>query len=297
MRTLTAFALFAAAASAQIPLPNYSSSFSTSNATRGYYFTAPTTMFVNGLQVPDERNAGAQAVALYKLSAPPPQYSGSISVTPVFFAAVPNTDVIRFAPVIFQKGDVVAVLGGAGAANSVMNNSYGSGNYASRVNGQPINLLRFLMQANIANNKGVGNVSAEGNGSIARVRMFVIGQGAQLPYGKSSGAGSLVVSDPNPPSIGFTGQFQVVPGGTNQGALLLLGTSKISAPTPYGQLLVGLPFLSTAFLPTLPSAGTPVSIALPKDTNLLNANVLFQAAILSGTQLTLTNGMDWTINN
>ncbi|MCA8970917.1 MAG: hypothetical protein KDC95_14070 [Planctomycetes bacterium] len=297
MRLPLSLVLLSATAIAQIPLPNYSGPFKAS-ATRGYFFTAPTTVVVTGLQVPDEAKVGKQVVALYKLSAPPPAYSQSVAVTPVFYAAATNNDVIPIVPPqIFQKGDVVAVLGAAGDASGTIVNSYGSGNYSSRVSGQPITLLRCLMQTNIATSNGVGQMSSEGNGSIARVRMFVIGQGQQVPYGATAAGGELTVSDPNPPSINYTAQFQVVPAGTNQGALLLIGASRLNINTPYGVLLVSLPFLATGVLPSLPSTGSPVSIALPNDTNLLGAIVNWQAGVINAPNIALTNAMEWKIGN
>ncbi|MCB9920156.1 MAG: hypothetical protein H6832_17275 [Planctomycetes bacterium] len=297
MRLPLTFALLSATAIAQIPLPNYTGAF-TASATRGFYFTAPGPMIVNGLQVPDEAKRGKQVVALYKLTAAPPQYSQTVSVTPVFYAATTNNDVIPVVPPqIFQQGDVVAVLGAAGDASGSIVNSYGAGNYASHVNGQPITLLRCLMQTNIAASNGVGLMSAEGTASIARVRIFVVGQGQQLPYGAAAAGGELTVSDPNPPSINYTAQFQVVPAGTNQGALLLIGTSRLNVNTPYGVLLVNLPFLATGVLPTLPSTGSPVSIALPNDTNLLGAIINWQAGVINAPNLALTNAMEWKIGN
>lgn len=297
MLRLASFLLLSATAVAQIPLPDFTSTFS-SGATRGYFFTAPATMVVRALQVPDETNKGAQVVALYRLTAPPPQYSATVQVTPVFYAAVANTDVIPVTPpVIFQKGEVVAVLGAAGPTSGTISNSYGAGNYTSRVAGQPITLLRCLMQTNIGASNGVGLMSAEGTGSIARVRMFVIGQGEQVTYGASTAGGTLKVSDPNPPSISYTGQFQVVPPGTNQGAILLLSGSRFSAPTPYGELLVGLPFAGSFVLPTLPNSGSPVAIPLPNDQSLLNVVVTWQAGIVNAPNITLSNAIEWRIAN
>lgn len=287
------------AANAQIPLSPYASTFTGTAATRGYFFQTNIPMTVTGLQVPDERNIGMQVVALYKMAAAPPQYSASVPLTPVFYGQVTNPDIIPVVPpVTFQPGDWVGVLGAAGAPNGTLYNSYGTGNFTSRVLGQPITLLRMLMQANIGNTQGVGNVSAEGTAQIARVRMFVAGQGAAVRYGTSSGTGSLNVSDPFPPSIGFNGELLVVPGSTtNTGGVLLLGVTRGSlAIPPFGQLLVGLPILAILPVPgPIPAAGTPVTLAVPNDPGLLNGVVTFQAGIVDAGALTLTNGLQWTV--
>jgi hypothetical protein len=283
---------------AQLPLSNYTSTFSSTTATRGYFFQAPTMFVVTGLQVPDEMNVGSQVVALYKMSAAPPQYSASVPVTPVFFAAVTNGDVIPVVPpVVFQQGDWVGVLGAAGAANSTLRNSYGAGNYPSRVLGTPVTLLRFLMQANIGNNSGVGNVSAEGTASIARVRMFVGGQGAAVTYGTGTGNNTLAVSDPLPPSLGFNGEFRVRAGAaTNLGGVLLVGGSRASVPTPWGTLLVNVPFLATVTLPgPVPVTGLPITVAIPNDPSLAGVVLTFQAGIADTAGVALTNGLQWTV--
>jgi hypothetical protein len=294
---LAAPVLAAASVFAQIPLSVYTSTFSSASATRGYYFQAPVNFVVTGLQVPDEMNAGAQVVALYRMTAPPPQYSASVPVTPVFYAAASNVDVIPVTPpVIYQQGDWVGVLGAAGTANATLRNSYGAGNYTSRVLNNPITLLRFLMQANIGNNMGVGNVSAEGTASIARVRMFVAGQGEAVTYGTGAGLNALLVSDPNPPSIGYNAGFTVRPAtGTNIGGVLVIGTARANLPTPWGTLLVNPPFLTAISLPgPIPIGGLPITTMIPNDPSLSGAVLTFQAGIVDMSVVGLTNGLQWT---
>jgi len=294
-------ALLASAASAQIALPNYTSTF-TSNATRGFFFQTPVPFVLTHVQVPDETNKGKQMVAIYKLTGAPPAFSASVNVTPLFFkTGVDSKQLITVSPaLIFAKDDWVAVLGACGPNTGSVSNSYGTGNYSSSILGQPIKLLRCLIQTNLASVSGKYAMSSEGNGSIARVRLFVAGHGRAEKYGTGTGLGSipapeLAVSDPSPPSIGTTAAMILKPGTTsNTGGVLAI--SNMQSNIKIGPLtLLAFPFFTTLGVPgPIPSAGSTIKFPIPNDSKLLGVRATFQAAVGVTGGVTLTDGMLWT---
>ena len=180
--------LIAGIASTQtlIPLPSYSSTFSVSGATRGFYFQTPVDFMVTGLRVPDEKNHGLQNVAVYNMAAKPPAFSATATGGLVFFkAGEPSSNIIP-AQIPFKKGDWFGVLGACGDT-TIMHNSYGSARFASSVLGQPVTLLRFITQFNLVTTQGTAPYSNEDSGSISRVEVHVqpgatlVGSGTAKP--------------------------------------------------------------------------------------------------------------------
>ncbi|MHC4812142.1 MAG: hypothetical protein ACYTGW_11155 [Planctomycetota bacterium] len=293
--------LMATVAAAQIPLPKYLNTFSAS-ATRGFYFKTPVGFVLTHAQVPDEKNAGKQMVAIYKLTAAPPAFSQTVNVTPLFFkTGVDSKQLIQvIPPLVFKKDDFVAVLGACGPNTGTVHNSYGSGYYPSFILGQPITLSRCLIQSNLAAVSGKGGMSSEGAGSIARVRLFVAGHGRAVQYGNGTGLGSipaptLLPSDPLPPSINKQAEMFLIPGtASNTGGILAIGILRSNIPTGIGTLL-NSPFLTTMGVAgPIPTAGSSLKFAVPNDNNLLGFRVTFQAAVGVTGGLTLTNGLEWT---
>ncbi len=291
------FLALGASVTAQIPLPKYQRTY-LGSVTRGYYFQAPTNFVITGLQVPDEKKIGKQNVALYRMPKRPPAYSQTLSVKPLFFAAgVDSSKVLPvIPPVVVKKGEWIGVLGACGDASRLYN-SYASAKAPSRVLGVPFTMYRFLMQANIVSNKGVGKVSSEDAFNVSRVRMYVGGQGAAYAYGKTSASTpELMPNDSFPPSINYTGEMilkPVVPG--VKAAVLLVSAGRVSAPTPYGTLLVTLPPLVTLLVPgPIVSTGTPIRFPLPNDTKLLGVKLDFQAAAVTSKPV-LSTAVEWVI--
>jgi hypothetical protein len=257
----------------------------------------PVNFLVVALQVPDETNVGIQNVALYRTSADPTTLP---SITPIFIqTGVPSSQrIVLPTPQMYQVGDWFSVLGACGTATGNMENSYGAATpYPSRVLGMPIQLSRLMLQAHIVPSQGIGQVYTN-TASFARVRVYVVGQGEALSYGTGGGANppSLLVSDPNPPSIGFTGAMLAKPGSANNsGGVLALGTAMSNVPTPFGPLL-NLPQVVHLPIPgPIPSAGTLISLSIPKDPTLLGLNLYFQHAEVQGTTLSLGNGIAWGV--
>jgi hypothetical protein len=293
--------LVATALPAQIALPNYRSSF-TSGATRGFFFKTPVGFVLTHVQVPDEQNKGKQMVAVYRLTGAPPLFSQSVAVTPAFFAtAVDSSKLIPVSPqLVFKKDEWVGVLGACGPNTGSVSNSYGAGNYASSILGQPITLARLLMQSNIAAVSGKGSVSTEAGGSIARVRLFVTGHGRAEKYGKGTGFGTipapeLAPSDPEPPSIGKTAAMILKPGTSNNtGAVLAISTQQSTINIGFGTLLNFPFFLTLPVAGPIPLSGRRIPFAIPNNTSLLKVRATFQAVVGVTGGFTLTDGMLWT---
>ena len=181
MRNVTiviALLLIAGLASAQtmIPIPAFSSTYSGSSQTRGFYFQAPLDFTIVGLRVPDERKHGMQNVAIIKPAVQPPIYPSSATGGLQFYkGGEPSANIIP-CQVNFKKNDWVCILGACGDA-SMMYNSYGNGTYQSNVLGAAVTLNRFLTQTNIAANKGVNapysGFALPNQYSIARVEVYV----------------------------------------------------------------------------------------------------------------------------
>ncbi len=223
MRIAIIIGLLAATASAQMPLPAFSSTFTSGALTRGFYFQAPVGFSIVGLRVPDESNHGLQNVAVYKLAAQPPAYPTTASGGLQFYSGGVASSVVIPANVAFNQGDWVGILGACGDSTT-MRNSYGAGNFSSSVLGQPVTISRFITQTNIVANQGVAAYSSEGAGSIGRVEVWISDvtiQGAGP--GTPGTAMSFGLSSPKDAGL----PYQVA-------------TSLGTGPTPIGQRSLGL---------------------------------------------------------
>jgi hypothetical protein len=283
---------------AQIPVSDFTSTYSYPSHTRGFFFQAPVAFTVIALQVPDETNAGLQNVALYRTPANP---TTSGSVTPVFVqtGVASSQRVPVIPPQQYQVGEWFGVVGACGTATTNMQNSYGATTtpWQSRVLGNPVGLQRLMLQSNVVVSLGVGPLYTN-TASLGRVRVYVAGQGEALQYGPASGPNVPVLRpvDPSPPSIGAVGELLALPGSpANTGAVLTLGLAMSNVPTPFGPLL-NLPHALHVPLPgAVPPAGRRVSLTLPQDTTLLGLQVYFQHAELQATTVALGNGVSWLV--
>jgi len=287
--------------SAQITLPRYTSSFSVSTATRGFFFQTPVAIVVTGLKVPNEKKHALQNVELYKLAGPPPAYSATAQGGQVFLrVGAPSDTVIPVVPpALYQAGDWVGVLGGCGDA-SVMHSSYGQGNFQTTVLGQPITLQRLLTQTNLATSGGNQPYSTESGGSIARVEVYVVGQASGIPYGAGAGLGTLPPAQlisTFPPSINRTARLTLDPGTlSNQGGLVLLSLVKLTIPILHGTLLIAPPGLANFLVPgPIPLAGSPVDLPIPNAQAFFGATFYFQGFVISGMDFSFSNGVEWRI--
>lgn len=186
--TLLGTAVDTAAQGTQIPLPSFTSTFSSASQTRGFYFQAPagSAFAISGLRVPDETRHGLQAVEVVRLSGDP--RLGSVTATQAHFIADAPSATVLTTNVVVSPGEWIGVLGACGDA-AVMHNSYGVGGFSSSVLGASITLNRLQCAANIAATGGNQPVSA-GVGSIGRVEVYVVpasGLAQVTPFGSGCG--------------------------------------------------------------------------------------------------------------
>ncbi|MCA8957096.1 MAG: hypothetical protein KDC87_13550 [Planctomycetes bacterium] len=285
--------VLAASASAQIPMSKFARTFS-SSLTRGFYFQAPTNLVLTHAQVPDESNYGKQIIAIYKLTSAPPAYSATIAVTPAaYIDEIPSSTCWKLpTPVIYNKGDWVAVLGACGTTSGTVHNSYGSAAVASEVAGLAITLNRCGIQSNIATTKGVGAMWSENAGSIGRVRLtFAGGPSSCAHCTPSNGTAVLSLCDDKPAISGKSLGITIASGGaTNTGVALAIGINRANIAVPgFGTLCTNPIPLIVFGLPAATAAGTNYAFPIPAAaTGLVN----LQAGLLGGTGLPLTNGLE-----
>lgn len=167
-----------------MPLPTFSSTYTTAAATYGYWFTAPVAFVIIGLRVPDEAGHGLQNVEVVRFNnnGPPPSDGG---VTDDFTSLVqlvgqPSAGALPvYIPV--AAGDVIGILGAAGDA-SALHHSYALNNASSSIGGQPVTLVRMRMQHNLAVEPASELRQDPAAANLARVEMYYqAGVSAPLP--------------------------------------------------------------------------------------------------------------------
>lgn len=259
--------------------------------TRGYFFTAPCAFLVTGLQVPDLNSLGYQNVALYRLQAAPPAYSGTIMVTPVFFQrwAPSNTFVPVLPPVAFNKGDVFAVLGACSANNATsMVNAYSSAQPSVDVGGTMTTLYRCGMQFSIAaasgnGANGIGPMWSEIAGSIAQVAVNIVVYQTPFPRLDTSAL----------PVLGTKAQLDLtanIPSTTV--GLVALGVGRVNYPTALGPILAGLPWFATF---SVPGGTGPLVFGIPNNSALLGGLVNWQGFAITPANFGTSNGVEWRL--
>ena len=189
--------------------------YSSSNYTRGYWFTAPTDFLVYGLRVPDEANEGVQNVEVVRFEDgnPPPHYSDSVAVqasadavhtdgadatTNAFVSLFRRTGVtdnsIIPTAIPVREGDVIGILGAAGTLT--MRNSYASSNeYTTNILGRLVTLKRLGMQHNL-NSMPARDLFTEDTAPFSRVEMYYIKQPHIVLDADTVGTGSTIDSVP-----------------------------------------------------------------------------------------------------
>ena len=163
--------------SESLDLPPYDRTFS-SSLTRGYFFQAPMDFQIVGLNVPNEANEALQNVEVIIMDSQPPEYPSSSSGGSVFYANMAPADQVIATDICVPAGKWVGILGATG--NTIMRNSYAAGCFGSSIDGQPIQLRRFLTQQSIANAQ-TSQYSAEGCAPIARVEVFYVPESCECP--------------------------------------------------------------------------------------------------------------------
>ncbi|MBR9976936.1 MAG: hypothetical protein KFH87_02505, partial [Bacteroidetes bacterium] len=164
-------ASFIAEAQTMLPLPQYGSTY-TSSQIRGFWFQAPTDFTIVGVKVPTDVGNGAQSVQIIRFAAgPPPVFAASTTAhTSLGLWTNINTTTVIPCNINIQSGDYIAVFGtrASGTNNA---NSYGtpSGPYSSSILGYQTTLTRMVYQSG---SYPVQAVSQETSGSIARVEVY-----------------------------------------------------------------------------------------------------------------------------
>jgi hypothetical protein len=150
-----------------MPIPAHSSTF-TGN-TRGYYFIAPSCFTITSLFVPTSASTADQHVQIVKFTAAPPIYSTTTNdfVSLGLWRNQPSTDVIS-TDIKIAAGDIIGILGSRGT-----DNSYGSGSYATTINGQPTTLYRMGMQFPLATTDA-RDLWSQSSSFISRVEMNAV---------------------------------------------------------------------------------------------------------------------------
>ena len=210
MRTVSIIALVllllagSLGAQSTIPLPGFSSTFSTAALTRGFWFQAPVPFTIVGLQVPDESNHGKQNVAVYKLASAPPAYPASTTGGLLFDKGGEPSGTTIKCSITFSKGDHVGIIGACGDATT-MRSSYAtpSGPFATSVLGQATTITRLLTQTNLVAQQGKGPVSNESGGPLGRVNVYVVSPSSIIGSGTGQIGTSLVYSLAAPTDAGL----------------------------------------------------------------------------------------------
>lgn len=173
----------------QVPLPPQVTTYE--GLTRGYWFTAPTTFVLTGLEVPTDASTGAQSIAVLKLNAAPPAYpSTTNSFTTLFLAQNnPSTGII---PVNIQinQGDVIGIMGWRGGTNS-----YGNSPFNTQILGQNVTFSRFGMQYSLDTTLPQNVWTETAASSLSRVYMYVSGT-TNVPIITSPFTASATVGGP-----------------------------------------------------------------------------------------------------
>jgi len=185
-RVSAAVLLAAGLASAQyLPQAAFNNTYNDSRGyPRGFVGQAPVDFTITGVEVYNEGNHTMQTVSIMALSAKPPAYSGSHTVTAselLFFAKDQKSNTkISTGAVKVKKGQWFGVLGVCHEAAQTVSSSYSvTGGYTTNVLGQPMKIERLIMQAILRTNNGLGPVAVEGagTGNMGRVKIYVAGQG------------------------------------------------------------------------------------------------------------------------
>ncbi|MEO2002552.1 MAG: PKD domain-containing protein, partial [Candidatus Poribacteria bacterium] len=185
---------FTAGTQTSVYSPNY----------RGYWFTAPAAMTIDGLQVPTTAGTGDQNIQVMRFNtAAPPTYSASTTDFTSLFTALNNTTQ-GFIPtsIAVAAGDIIGILGARGVNGSGVSNSYGpSSPYSTTLDGLSVTLERMVYQSN---NLPAGDVSNNSGNSIGRIEFLYTPSSANTPPVASAGSGLAGIEGS---SVSFAGVY------------------------------------------------------------------------------------------
>ena len=151
--------------------------YSSSSATRGYWYVAPIDHTITALRVPNITSEVQNIqVVRFNGNTPPPVFPTDTSAHTTLFYTSTGSSANNWVSVSIQvfQGEVIGILGARGT--STMNNPYGGGNpYSTTMGGQAVDLNRLVYQANLHNGQA-GDLSTETGGSYSRVEMTYTAQ-------------------------------------------------------------------------------------------------------------------------
>lgn len=142
------------------------------SATRGFWFTAPTSFIITGLGVPTDASTSSFDVAVVRLNEAPPAFDARTYDFDTLFISRDNPgDALLSTNILVSAGDMIGILGSRGS-DAV--NSYSTADYASSILGNPVTLSRLLMQASLRTVNPIDQgVSSESAKPIGRVTVDV----------------------------------------------------------------------------------------------------------------------------
>lgn len=149
----------------------FASSYNSSTATRGYWFTAPVSFTIKELRVPTDVGTTVQNIQVVKFTGgPPPNFASSTTAhTTLHYSTTTTGSNWVTVNIPVAAGETVGILGARGT--STMSSSYGATTpYATTIFSQPVNLHRLVYQANVRTTPA-GALSNEPSGAIGRVEM------------------------------------------------------------------------------------------------------------------------------
>lgn len=172
------------------PMPPQSGTF-TGNA-RGYWFTAPSSFVITGVQIPTDASTGNQNIAILRLNAEPPIFSDvpTNDFTTLFLTQNDVTPGLITTRIAVTTGEFIGVLG---SRSDVASYSF-TGN-STTIDGASVPLKRFGMQFPLATS-APQNVWQQTTGNISRVFLYY-DTGFLVKSEASPLAGGTVVCSPD----------------------------------------------------------------------------------------------------
>ncbi|MFO1078737.1 MAG: hypothetical protein U1E73_13520 [Planctomycetota bacterium] len=234
--SLAATMLLAATAAAQMPMPAFNNTF-TSTLTRGFFFQAPVGFTITGLQVYNEASQPNQVVEVIDFgTTQPPAYPGTVVGTSLFYDnATPSNQIIP-CTVAITPGNWIGILGACNdfQGSGTSYNSYAvAGPYTSDILGNPVQIARMGTQTGLAASGPNQPCWTEAAFNIARVDVYVSGGSGfatKIPFGQGCNQSSASFYEYFLPSTTIdlsNTSFQMVP---SAGGYVVLPSSASYAP-------------------------------------------------------------------
>ena len=193
--------LFVTTTETVMPLPPHQTTYS--GSARGFWFTAPRSFVITGVEVPAEAGTGNQSIAVVRFNSDePPTYPNTTNDFTVLFLTQNNPATGKIAAnILVTQGEWIGVMGVRGDVNS-----YGVGPYTSDILGTPVTLTRMGMQYPLSST-APQDLWQEPSGNISRVMVYVSSATPQPPFITSQPTNQAV-------AVGGTATFSVTSSGT-----------------------------------------------------------------------------------